>query len=225
MKWVNRAVVIIRIRQPFIDWINNTPELDMQEDPISLSNFTNECTVLLLPDIESLDEVEAYLGPIKGWLFDMELAGWYTDPSVWPERRDAATFDTWFDLDAHIMIYDLFGDEPLLEYEQAWRVMELLENATNECEALTIWRKNLEEELVFPFFAEVQESYILGPLCQGDRVRVSSLTGSDPLYGVVAQVHKGSEDYHFPLCNLPVMNDESNNRQLVDDYLVCFRSR
>lgn len=223
MKWVNRSVIIIRPKQPFVDWINNTPELEIEES-LALDYFKNECTAILVPDLVSNEDVEYYLGRIKSGLFELELAGWYTDPSVWPAKRDSETFDKWFELEVHSMVYDLF-QEPMVDNEQAWRIIELLEDTADDREALPLWEEYLQENLELPLIAEVQESYMLGPLRQGDYVRVANLAGSDPLYGVLAKVHKGDESYVFPLCNLAAMVEQGDNHQLVNDYTIWFRSK
>ena len=85
MRLINRGVVIIKPKQPFADWVNNTPELDM-DPPIDLAELREDCDSLLLPDLDSLDEAHYYLEPLKISLFEMQLADWYRDPSVWPGK-------------------------------------------------------------------------------------------------------------------------------------------
>ena len=36
-----------------------------------------------------------------------QLAGWYTVESTWPNHRDWATFERWFEWSSHSMVIDL----------------------------------------------------------------------------------------------------------------------
>jgi hypothetical protein len=49
-------------------------------------------------------------------IFSEELAGWYNDPSVWPDRRTVKMFREWFEVEFASMITDL-SDDPLLHDE------------------------------------------------------------------------------------------------------------
>jgi hypothetical protein len=216
--------MVIKPKQPFVDWINNTPELDM-DPPIGMAEMQEDCDSILLPDLDSPDEVHYFLEPLKPALFEMQLADWYLDPSVWPEVRDAETFDEWFALEVHSMVWDLV-EEPLVDSEQVWRIMDLLGDAKDERQSLRVWKDLLVDELDVPFIAEVSEYYMLGPLKRGDRVQVTGVAGDDPLYGVLVDVKSGQERYSFPLCNLVVWEQgDVDNYQLVADYTVWFTTR
>lgn len=53
-------------------------------------------TAYLLPDYDSDDEAQELLGQFAELIFEEELSGWYTDETMWPPKRDLATFRTWF---------------------------------------------------------------------------------------------------------------------------------
>lgn len=40
-------------------------------------------------------------------IFEEQLAGWYTDESVWPRDRGFHVFRRWFDYHHHSMVIDL----------------------------------------------------------------------------------------------------------------------
>jgi hypothetical protein len=44
-------------------------------------------------------------------LFEAELEGWYTDPSMWPQELTWKLFCEWFDVEYHTVLIDTVGDE------------------------------------------------------------------------------------------------------------------
>jgi hypothetical protein len=108
---LNRAVVILRYRQPFVNWIN-------QADPypkgtINLSD-ANEDTTAYLVEVEDEDEFESWLALNGQTLFEAELDGWYTDPSLWPADRSVARLKEWCTFELHTLVFDT-GGAPLYD--------------------------------------------------------------------------------------------------------------
>lgn len=92
--------------------------------------------------------------------------------------------------------------------------------------AFKAWEKYLGQTLAFPFEAEVAENAEdEGPLQVGDVVSVSSLAGSEDLYGVMASVRRQRKGFVLPLCDLEVKDKNSANYQPVNDYVVWFANR
>jgi hypothetical protein len=124
MRMINRTAVVVKPRQPFLDWINSTPELDLTE-PVTMEDLLDECDVILVPETYSLQDALDWLDPHKPALFAMQLDGWIQLPSTWPKNRNAEVFDQWFSLEAHSMIWDLV-DGPILregdkDFDQAFK--------------------------------------------------------------------------------------------------------
>jgi len=42
-------------------------------------------------------------------LFESELEGWYTDETLWPQKRTKKIFDEWFDVECHSVLIDTVG--------------------------------------------------------------------------------------------------------------------
>jgi hypothetical protein len=42
-------------------------------------------------------------------IFENELSGWTVDEAAWPKRRGFTTFQEWFEVEAHSMVFEL-GD-------------------------------------------------------------------------------------------------------------------
>ena len=106
---VNRGVAIIRPKQPLVDWVNRTVPLST---PLTLEALDQDCTAILVPDLDSRPEVLEYLESAKPLLLEMELEDWNPDPLDWPDERTDEVFDAWFDVEVHSTVWDL-GDTPL----------------------------------------------------------------------------------------------------------------
>lgn len=123
MKLINRGVIVIKARQPFVDWLNKLPDTST---PYTLDDLREDCTVLLIPDFPSLEEMEAFINPLKPDLFEEELLNYSDDPLLWPDDLTARRFDTWFDLENHSMVYDaaaapiMVQEDDEDEDEDAW---------------------------------------------------------------------------------------------------------
>lgn len=53
MYFVDRSVAVIKPKQPFLDWLNNMPDNDID---LSLDNLRADCTVLLIPEYDEPEE-------------------------------------------------------------------------------------------------------------------------------------------------------------------------
>jgi hypothetical protein len=93
---------------------------------------------------------------------------------------------------------------------------------TTEIEA---WGQYLRANLTLPFEAEVYESQGRGPLRVGDRIRVISFSELDERYGLLANIRHQRGNYHFPLCDLDMLDQNSSNYQIIVDYRVWYANR
>jgi len=83
-----------------------------------------------------------------------------------------------------------------------------------------LWCEYLEVNLQFPFEAEIIDEP--DPLEEGDIIKVTGIDGVFDLYGIVVKARKGRKQYMFPLCLLELVEKDSKNYQLVNDYNVWF---
>lgn len=82
---LNRAALIPRYKQPFVDWINAV-DPSSTSHTLTLSEVNQEHTVYLV-DVEDEGELDEWLARHHEELFEAELEGWYTDPALWPRNR------------------------------------------------------------------------------------------------------------------------------------------
>ena len=109
--------------------------------------------------------------------------------------------------------------------EQERRVDEFVRKCGGEddLEIEEAWQNYLEDQLQFPFEAEIVDDP--EPLEVGDIVKVTAIEGADDLYGIIVKARMGRKQYSFPLCLLEPVGKESENYQMVDDYNFWFSNR
>ena len=103
MYFVDRAVAVIKPKEPFLAWLNAVPENDTE---LTLDNLRADCTVILIPEFNEPDAGVAYIDDIYEQLFAMGLSTWYDDESVWPTDRSLKAFWEWFDVEIHATVID-----------------------------------------------------------------------------------------------------------------------
>jgi hypothetical protein len=100
---LNRSAILIIPRQPYADWAN---ALDDDGPRFELSEANDELTVFLGPDLDTVEEIEAYVTKNFDYFFETSLFGWSTDPTQWPRRRTRRMFRDWFDIRIHTIVED-----------------------------------------------------------------------------------------------------------------------
>lgn len=113
---LNRAVLILRYKQPFVDWINAADPTPTQE--LTLTDVNDDNTAYLI-EAEDEKEFERWLKANAEMLFEEELNGWYTDPSLWPQDRSLALFKKWCTFELHTLAFDM-GSSPLFDDEATY---------------------------------------------------------------------------------------------------------
>jgi hypothetical protein len=108
MDAINRAVAIIKPKQPYLDWANSLPD---PSENLTLEELRTDCTALLIPEFAHKDDEEAFLKEIYAAIFEMELDAWYRDDTLWPRKRDYQTFRDWFDVEIHSTVIDVLEEE------------------------------------------------------------------------------------------------------------------
>lgn len=104
---INRSSIVVKPRQPFLDWARSHDE---DNEDLTLDNVRDDPTVYLIPDLWDNTEPNLVLEWCHSLVFDVELASWHTDPEAWPPDRDLRMFLEWFEVEFHSMCYDLCDD-------------------------------------------------------------------------------------------------------------------
>ena len=102
---LNRAALIVRPKQPCLDWAASLDDSGLVPD------VRGEMTVYLIPGFADDDEAAEILGEVYADVFERELFGWHTDEAAWPIDRSLQRFHEWFEVELHPMVEDVCGDE------------------------------------------------------------------------------------------------------------------
>ena len=109
MSEINRSLLILRPKQPFLDW---TRTLDDEDQDLSLEEIHHDSTAYLIPELWDDSDQQELLASYYDVLFEEQLAGWWTDETAWPQKRNLKMFLDWFDVEFHSLVFDLC-DEPI----------------------------------------------------------------------------------------------------------------
>jgi hypothetical protein len=115
MKAVNRCVIVIKPKTPFLDWVNRTDESGVV---LTLDEIGRDCTTYLMPEVGYDEELREFVELNYPLLFEQELAGWVWDEDEWPAKRSLHTFLEWFDVEFHSEVIDLAEGELLVTEDE-----------------------------------------------------------------------------------------------------------
>lgn len=119
-------------------------------------------------------------------------------------------------------------EERLMEFdEQDKRIEKILADVDedDDIKIMETWTKYLKDKLVFPFEAEIIEPQEGEPLKAGDKLKVNCIEDFDDLYGVIVGVTYKKRKFSFPLCDLEVVDKDSENFTPIHDYSMWFANR
>ena len=111
---LNRAALILRYKQPFVDWIN-AADPSATSHALTLEEVNQEHSVYLV-EVEDEGGLADWLTRRHRELFEEELNGWYTDPALWPRDRSLTTLREWCSSELHTIVVDA-GESPLEDDE------------------------------------------------------------------------------------------------------------
>lgn len=100
---LNRAVLIIKPKQPFLDWLYRLPN---PLETLTLDELQHNCDAILIPQPDSEDEIDQFIQSQWPTIFEMELDSWHTRDAEWPAPRTLKMFREWFAVELHEMVWD-----------------------------------------------------------------------------------------------------------------------
>lgn len=112
MSEINRSLVILKPKQPFLD---RTRTLDDEDKDLTLKQLAEDSTAYLIPELWQDSDQQELLESCYDVLFEEQLARW-TDEADWPQKRDLKMFLDWFEVEFHSLVFDLCN-EPLRAIE------------------------------------------------------------------------------------------------------------
>jgi hypothetical protein len=118
MSEINRSLIIVRPKQPFLDWLSS---LDPDNANLQPHDLNYDATAFLIPEFETDDAQREIIDWCAEYVFEHELWSWYTDQDLWPVGRNAEMFREWFEVEFHSLVFDLDSNTPLehIEYDNS----------------------------------------------------------------------------------------------------------
>jgi hypothetical protein len=112
---VNRSLLIVFMKQPYVDWANQLPDRSVSEinAPLTLDSMNDDPAAYLVPEILDEDELEAFLERAWRMIFESQLSSWSTDQELWPKKLTPKMFIEWFEISFSFMVTDLWSKEEL----------------------------------------------------------------------------------------------------------------
>lgn len=111
---LNRAVLVVRYTQAFIEWVNAVDPIP--DNKIELSDANTDSTAYLI-EVEDEREFEEWLKLNGDILFEEILNDWYTDTALWPADRSLALFKKWCTFELHTLVLDT-SESPIIDDEK-----------------------------------------------------------------------------------------------------------
>lgn len=103
-RWINRAALIVRPRQPYLDWAASLDE----EAPELSRELVKRVSVYLVGEDP---KEQAETAPLENYferIFEMEFEAWSQDEQQWPPTPwTLAMFHEWFEAVGESLIVDL----------------------------------------------------------------------------------------------------------------------
>ena len=106
--FVNRSAVVVRPKQPYLDWATELDETPTEQTEA----LKHSCTVYLAPEVVRSGQLDRWVRRNCPAIFEHELWAWCRDADAWPEDRGHRAFRAWFSVAVTELVIDL-GREPI----------------------------------------------------------------------------------------------------------------
>jgi hypothetical protein len=106
---VNRAVVVLRPKEPFVKWVRS---VDRTAEPVEEDLIRSTSTAFLIPDFDFAEESWEWIKEYSSLFFDLELNDWYADEATWPSDRSWEVLEEWFEIELIDTAWDLVDEPP-----------------------------------------------------------------------------------------------------------------
>ena len=101
---INRAALIVRPKQPYVEWANS---MDDGGSKAILKQLRESPSIYLVESIDFLEDFDLLIEDNWEWIFKEQLNGWICDPDLWPHGLTRDMFLKWFDCELSTMIWDM----------------------------------------------------------------------------------------------------------------------
>lgn len=106
---INRAIVIIKKKQPFLDWLKQLPDPEMNMTLAEINSSEPCC--YLIPVSESNEVQLKHLKTYSKDIFEDQMGGYWTDEDDWENDLSWANFKKWFDFEISTLPFDCVDED------------------------------------------------------------------------------------------------------------------
>jgi hypothetical protein len=99
---INRSAIFIEPKTAFLEWAREFPDDYLK---LTVDELHKDNTTYLIPEQEA--EPDIWLRRNFTKIFENELYGWCTDPSLWPKDRSFKAFKNFFRVYFSSVVIDL----------------------------------------------------------------------------------------------------------------------
>jgi len=104
MQNINRTAVVVKPKQPFIDWLKSIPDDDFD---YTLEQISADNLIFLIPQSDNPNEAMEYIRKGYGLIFEWAFGVWATAEELWPAKRNWKMLNDWFDIEICSEVFDL----------------------------------------------------------------------------------------------------------------------
>jgi hypothetical protein len=106
-EFLNRTALVVRPKQPYIDWADSFDDGGPKYDPDH-----HQAKVFLIDEVADTRDIKKVVRRCWQAIFEEELNSWMRDPDVWPHRQTLKVFLEWFEVEVCDVVLDL-GKGPI----------------------------------------------------------------------------------------------------------------
>jgi hypothetical protein len=106
--FLNRDLLVVRPREPFLEWVRSV----FEDEPLDAGVTVGWTGSFLIPEFDADEDYLAWLSQNCDLIFEMMVSAWARPPELWPEDRSWEAFQSWFEFERIETTWDLV-DEPL----------------------------------------------------------------------------------------------------------------
>jgi len=88
---INRNILVVEPTEVFLEWAKKNPDTDLK---LTMDELLADSTAYLIPEQEG--NAQSWLRRNFKTIFEIELDGWCTAPSLWPADRSYKAFKKYF---------------------------------------------------------------------------------------------------------------------------------
>ena len=105
MKTINRCVFLLKMKEPFLEWLNNLPS--KHGHIYTFGELNEDLPAFLMPESDLPMDAKSFCHKNAKKIFAVVLESWWTDEADWIKDCSPSSFDHYFEILQGEIIVDL----------------------------------------------------------------------------------------------------------------------